>query len=154
MSMKDRIAEAIDSTGLTDSAFAKRMGKSKGVVTQWRDGSIRSLKAETAQSMQDITGYRSEWLISGKGPKNVEDGRTIDAESRWVEERPMLQRTEPENTVSGVLSNLGELLMQTTPKTRAAVADLLSRYAQDPATGQSLAQAIEVLIKADPPDNP
>lgn len=91
MTMKDRIAEAIDSTGLSDSAFAKRMGKSKGVVTQWRDGTIKSLKAETAQAMQDITGYRSEWLISGKGQKKVDDPNTIDVPSRWVDEPMAIQ---------------------------------------------------------------
>lgn len=72
MELKDRIAEAINSTGLSDSDFAKRMGKSKGVVTQWRDGTIKSLKAITAQNMQDLTGYRAEWLIRGKLPKKVD----------------------------------------------------------------------------------
>ena len=51
--------------------------------------------------------------------------------------------------LGATLANLGELLSRTSPQTRAAVADLLGRYAQDPDSSQSLAQAIELLVKAD-----
>ena len=70
--MKDRISEAINSTGLSNVEFARRMGKSKGVVTQWLDGTIKTLKADTAHRMQEVTGYRSDWLVFERGEKLVD----------------------------------------------------------------------------------
>jgi len=52
-------------------------------------------------------------------------------------------------TVSETISSLGEFLSTATEQTRAAVADLLSRYAQDPSGGKAIAQAIVLLINAD-----
>lgn len=52
-------------------------------------------------------------------------------------------------SLADTLARLGELLERASPKTRAVVADLLGRYAQDPASGQSIALAIELLIQAE-----
>ncbi len=49
-------------------------------------------------------------------------------------------------TLAATLERLGSLLEQADAKTRDAVAGLLLRYAQDPADGKRLAQAIEVLL--------
>lgn len=50
--------------------------------------------------------------------------------------------------VGHLLDQLGTLLEKADTKTRNAVADLLLRYAQDPADGQRLKMAIEVLLAA------
>lgn len=54
-----------------------------------------------------------------------------------------------EISLGQTLARLGQALERAQPQTRAAVADLLSRYAQDPAQGKSLAQAIEMLVQSD-----
>lgn len=84
------------------------------------------------------------WLATG-------EGEMIPAAVTALNEAVQTPFNAP--TVGNALANLGALLQKATPKTRAAVADLLSRYAQDPATGQSLAQAIEILVKADMDDS-
>lgn len=70
--MKDRIAEALASTGLSQTEVARRLKKSKGIVTQWLNGTVKSLKAETAQDLQDLTGYSSGWLATGQGEKRIQ----------------------------------------------------------------------------------
>ena len=54
-----------------------------------------------------------------------------------------------ETSLGQTLARLGQALERAKPQTRAAVADLLSRYAQDPVQGKSLAQAIEMLVQSD-----
>ena len=57
-------------------------------------------------------------------------------------------------SLAETLAQLGELLQRASPKTRAVVADLLGRYAQDPVNGKSIAQAIELLIDAEAGEKP
>jgi transcriptional regulator with XRE-family HTH domain len=64
-------------------------------------------------------------------------------------ERGNAKESPHPQTIAATLERLGDLLMKASPKTRAAVADLLARYAQDPSSGQSLARAIELLVEAD-----
>ena len=56
--------------------------------------------------------------------------------------------------LADTLAQLGELLQRASPKTRAVVADLLGRYAQDPINGKSIVQAIELLIDAEVGEKP
>lgn len=51
--------------------IARATGKTPGAVTQWLDGTIKSLKAETAARLEAATGYRATWLVTGKGAKRV-----------------------------------------------------------------------------------
>lgn len=69
MDLKDRIREAFASTGLTQTAFGLKIGVSKGAVSQWLSGANQDLRAANAQAIEQLTGYRAGWLISGEGPK-------------------------------------------------------------------------------------
>lgn len=69
MELKHRILEAMTHAKLKKTAFSRAMGMSSGVVTQWLDGTIKALKYETAQKMQDVTGYSALWLADEKGEK-------------------------------------------------------------------------------------
>ncbi len=69
--LKDRILEAMTAAGLRKLQFANRMGVTSGAVTQWLNGVTKNLKAATAARMEVVTGYRSEWLITGVGEKLV-----------------------------------------------------------------------------------
>lgn len=77
MALKDRIREAMEGAQLKPADLARATGKSGGAVTQWLDGTIKSLKAETAELMQQATGYSSAWLVTGKGEKLAEKTATI-----------------------------------------------------------------------------
>lgn len=76
MELKDRIREAMEAAKLTPAGLATATKKTKGAVTQWLDGTTKSLKAETADKLQTATGYRASWIISGKGEKLVDTGIT------------------------------------------------------------------------------
>lgn len=67
--LKDRIAEALAASGLKANEFALRVGVSEPAVSHWLSGRTKSLKAEVAQSVARVTGFRVDWLINGRGPK-------------------------------------------------------------------------------------
>lgn len=76
------------------SEVARAIGRTPSAISQLMDGTTKSLKAETAERLQQVTGYRSAWLVSGRGPKmvggNVEPGLRLFAEVpliSWVQAR-------------------------------------------------------------------
>lgn len=69
MTLADRIREAMGERSAAE--IARATGKTPGAVTQWLDGTIKSLKAETAARLETATGYRATWLVTGKGEKKI-----------------------------------------------------------------------------------
>lgn len=57
--------------GMSAADLARATGKTPGAVTQWLDGSIKSLKADTAARLEVATGFRAAWLVTGKGVKKL-----------------------------------------------------------------------------------
>jgi transcriptional regulator with XRE-family HTH domain len=72
MTLSDRIREALAHSGKTQAQIAAETRKSPGAVSQWLDGRIKSLKAETAEALERATGFSSTWLVTGKGPSRSE----------------------------------------------------------------------------------
>jgi len=54
---------------LSPAALGRATGKTGGDVTQWLDGTIKSIKGDTAAKIQDATGYNARWLATGKGDR-------------------------------------------------------------------------------------
>jgi transcriptional regulator with XRE-family HTH domain len=71
MEFNDRIREAMESAKLGKTDLARATGKTSAAITQWIDGSTKSLKADTAQAIQVATGYSAMWLVTGRGEKLV-----------------------------------------------------------------------------------
>ena len=74
MTLKDRIKEAVNSAlteGKSKAEIARGIPVTQSSLTQWLKGDIKSLKAESADGLQRVTGYQAHWLISGKGPKKT-----------------------------------------------------------------------------------
>lgn len=69
MNLSDRIREAIAYSGKSQAQIATETKKSPGAVSQWVDGRIKNLRADTAEALAHATGYRASWLVTGKGPK-------------------------------------------------------------------------------------
>ena len=83
MKLSDRIAEALEASGLTKAELARATGKTGASVTHWLSGHTQTLKAETAMLIEQATGYSSKWLVSGVGAKlaaNNKNGRQFAAE--------------------------------------------------------------------------
>lgn len=112
-------------------------------VSDWVTGKTLTIDGQNLLAAAAFFRVEPKWLQSGKGRKwSAENGSAGAAE---------IARTTVADTltIAETLERLGDLLMRANPKTRAAVADLLARYAQDPSSGRSIAKAIEMLVQAD-----
>ena len=52
MTLSDRIREAISHSGKSHAQIAAETRKSPGAVSQWLDGRIKSLRADTAEALE------------------------------------------------------------------------------------------------------
>lgn len=65
--------------GMKPADLAREAGVTQAAVSQWLDGTTRSLKAEKAARIEAATGYRASWIVTGKGPKKTaESGDQVD----------------------------------------------------------------------------
>jgi transcriptional regulator with XRE-family HTH domain len=67
MELKDRINAAMHHAGLEKAELAARSRVTKAAVTQWLDGTTKSLKADKAESLAAATGVSIKWLVTGVG---------------------------------------------------------------------------------------
>lgn len=84
-SLSDRIREAMGK--MTQAELARATEVSSATVTLWLSGDTKALKGENALKLERATGYRSNWLISGKGPKRVESGSAADEQPVYAGKR-------------------------------------------------------------------
>jgi SOS-response transcriptional repressor LexA len=54
---------------MTPAELARAAKVTPASVTFWLDGTTKSLKAEKAALIEQATGYRASWIVTGKGPK-------------------------------------------------------------------------------------
>lgn len=66
-SLQERIAIVLAETGLGTAALARIADVKSSAVSQWKSGRIATLKAETAANIERHTGYRADWLATGRG---------------------------------------------------------------------------------------
>jgi len=79
MTLAARIREAIEGSGKSQADIAREVGVSNSAVTLWLNGGIKSLKADTATALQRATGYRSEWIVTGRGQKKLAQSNVAPA---------------------------------------------------------------------------
>lgn len=64
--MSDRLRSFIQSTGLNDSEFAKKIGATRQQVSDWKNG--RAIPLGRISDMIDcFPEFNSHWLLSGQG---------------------------------------------------------------------------------------
>ena len=68
MTLSERIRTILDETKVEATALAKAAGVTKGTVSQWLTGDIKSIKLEYAVGIQEAYGYNAVWIVMGKGP--------------------------------------------------------------------------------------
>ncbi len=90
MNLSDRIREAVANSGKSQAQIAAETKKSPGAVSQWLDGRIKGLRADTAEALERATGYRASWLVTGKGPKFVLDKSNVSAAQIGTKQIPLL----------------------------------------------------------------
>lgn len=76
MALKDRIREAMGA--LTAADLARATDSTPPAVKFWLDGTTKSLKAEKAARIEQATGYRASWIVTGRGPKRVDNAPQLE----------------------------------------------------------------------------
>ncbi len=72
--LTERVAEILrDHPELNQTELGVIARVSKGLVSQWLTGAVKSMKDEAAQNLNARYGYALPWLLTGSGPKM--DGR-------------------------------------------------------------------------------
>lgn len=69
MDFSERIREAIHASKKSQAVIAREAGISQSAIAQYLSGNVKSLRAETAAKFEEVTGFSSTWLVTGKGPK-------------------------------------------------------------------------------------
>lgn len=69
MERHERIAAAIEASGKLKSTVAKECGVRPSSVSQWLDGSSKSLKPENLYALARATGFSARWIAIGEGPE-------------------------------------------------------------------------------------
>jgi phage repressor protein C with HTH and peptisase S24 domain len=84
-SLSDRIKEAMGK--MSPAELARAAEVTQAAVTFWLDGSTKSIKGENALALERATGYRANWLISGKGPKRTDSAQPFDPQPQYAGRR-------------------------------------------------------------------
>lgn len=122
---------SVDAVAAASSTSPVYLSQIKNQALDSKTGKPRQMGSALARKLEVGCNKPSGWMDTDhQSPPNVEISST-------------------EISLGKTLARLGQALERAKPQTRAAVADLLSRYAQDPAQGKSLAQAIEMLVQSD-----
>lgn len=70
--LAQRLQEILD-TGFTQADLTKAADVTKGTTSQWMNGNIQSMKFKYALGIEVLTGFRAEWIVTGKLPKKKAD---------------------------------------------------------------------------------
>lgn len=133
---------AIEVRNSRRSQFATQLAKALGVSTDdLMSDDVFQTTISTGEGLMDPAGgviYGKE--VVGFPPSN----------QYVVNEHQAMYAINNVASIGQTLERLGALLEKVDDKTRQDVAALLLRYAQDPAQGKRLAQAIEILLGESP----
>lgn len=69
MALKDRIKLIMEETGIKRSELARACKISPGSVTHWLNGETQTITASNARFISERTGFSSDWISTGKGPR-------------------------------------------------------------------------------------
>jgi len=72
MERHERIARAIQVSGLKKGEIAARCNVANSAVTQWLSGESKSLKPENLFALAKATGFSAQWLAIEEGPERIE----------------------------------------------------------------------------------
>ena len=83
--LNERLQEALESAGLTQADIARVIGATPTTVHLLLSGITKKLRGDYALAIETATGYASQWLLSGKGPKKRGTNPPLIAVSNLVE---------------------------------------------------------------------
>lgn len=78
--LSTRIETILREQNIRATELAKVAGVSDSTVTLWKNGTTSDMRAENALMIQRKYGYRIEWIVTGEGPKTVEESKQQQAQ--------------------------------------------------------------------------
>ena len=65
----ERVAKAINDSGVSVRAIADAVGVSVQAIYAWRSGKVKDLRNDNLFALADITGFEARWIGTGEGPE-------------------------------------------------------------------------------------
>ena len=127
----DRVREAMEFAGLSQSELARRIGKKQQAIQQILSGTTQ--RSRYLPEIARETGCRLEWLLTGVGPK-----RLFGPEAE-IRQNPPAAYEAP----TPISAEIERLLGDTTPRSQTA----LRRIAAAAAAGRLTDDDVEVLAQ-------
>lgn len=84
MERHERIARAINLSGLKKGEIAAACKVANSAVTQWISGESKSLKPENLFALAKVTGFSAKWLAVGEGPESLDNNVEPGPESKGL----------------------------------------------------------------------
>lgn len=75
MELRDRLEEALRISGKSRVALAEEIGVTVASVSHWMLGKVQTIRGPTAARIEAATGVRATWLMTGQGPKLVNESQ-------------------------------------------------------------------------------
>lgn len=75
--LAQRIQEILDAKGMKQIALARLIGRTRSTISQYLTGKIPRMTPETAQAIEEKTGYGATWIATGKGIKLPKQALTL-----------------------------------------------------------------------------
>lgn len=104
MEFHERLAEAFRVSGKSRSQLADEIGVTPAAISHWLLGRVRALKGESAARIEAATGVRASWLVTGRGPKLLDEGFPSFQEASPSNSLPVLSAAQlkrwPEEAVA------------------------------------------------------
>lgn len=134
MALKDRIREAIEGTHPQKSRadIARACKVTNAAVTHWLSGDTLNLKADKALALEEATGYRAQWILSGRGTKKI-------SEPYWPFDSSLMERFN-------ALSDKGKGLVE--GRLEAAI-EQCEQQKTPPVTNQATAEQERIFRESD-----
>lgn len=81
------LVKELDAKDINQVDIAKAAGVTKGAVSQWLTGGIKSIKLEYALGIQNAYGYNHRWLVMGELPKMINEAPSDVSEPIAIHKR-------------------------------------------------------------------
>ena len=104
-SITDRLIEAIDESGLSQTDLGRRVGVTKAAINGWVKGRAVNLRPAHLFAAADALGVEPRWLATGKGPKHRT--KIVDGELRLLDEYRALS-DEAKHAVDTLVHQIAE----------------------------------------------
>lgn len=136
--LKDRLAWALDrKQGATQADLARACATRPPSVSDWFSGKTKSLKSKSARSAANFLNVDQVWLETGFGSP-------FGIVTTSAEKPPADYAASP--SIVDVVSNLGKIISQADPISRAALPGLLSMLVEHPEKSFEIGKKIESVL--------